>query len=74
MAIGGIYNMRIHHDDVLQPVLRRLKVLGIDGLGPDGLRAREELGLYMDGLDGEARRFDERRAARKARMEARAAG
>ncbi|MCX2180372.1 acyl-ACP desaturase [Streptomyces sp. SKN60] len=74
MAIGGIYNLRIHHDDVLQPVLRFLKVLDIDGLGPDGLRAQEELGLYMNGLDAEARKFDERLAARKARMEARAAG
>lgn len=73
MAIGGIYNLRIHHDDVLQPVLRFLKVLDIDGLGPDGLKAQEELGLYMNGLDDEARRFDERLAARKARREARAA-
>ena len=44
MAIGEIYNMRIHHDDVLQPVLRHLKVLEIDGLGPEGLQAQEELG------------------------------
>ncbi|WP_370415827.1 acyl-ACP desaturase [Streptomyces fradiae] len=74
MAIGGIYNLRIHHDDVLQPVLRFLKVLDIDGLGPEGLQAQEELGLYMNGLDAEARKFDERLAARKARLEARAAG
>ena len=54
MAIGEVYNMRIHHDDVLQPVLRHLKVLEIDGLGPEGLQAQEELGLYMGGLDAEA--------------------
>ncbi|MFD5892605.1 MULTISPECIES: acyl-ACP desaturase [unclassified Streptomyces] len=74
MAIGEIYNMRIHHDDVLQPVLRYLKVLDIDGLGPEGLKAQEELGLYMGGLDSEASKFDEKLAARKARMAARAAG
>jgi acyl-[acyl-carrier-protein] desaturase len=74
MAIGEIYNMRIHHDDVLQPVLRYLKVLDIDGLGPEGLRAQEELGMYMNGLDSEARTFDEKLAARKARMAARLAG
>lgn len=72
MAIGEIYNMRIHHDDVIQPVLRYLKVLDIDGLGPDGLKAQEELGLYMGGLDSEAAKFDEKLAARKARMAARA--
>lgn len=72
IAIGGIYNLRIHHDDVIQPVLRYLKVMDIDGLGPDGLRAQEELGLFMEGLDGEARKFDEKLAARAARKAARA--
>lgn len=73
MAIGEIYNMRIHHDDVIQPVLRYLKVLEIDGLGPEGLKAQEELGLYMSGLDSEASKFDEKLAARKARVAAQAA-
>ncbi|QIJ65759.1 acyl-ACP desaturase [Streptomyces sp. JB150] len=72
MAIGEIYNLRIHHDDVLQPVLRFLKVMEIDGLGPEGRQAQEELGLYLNGLDAEASKFDEKLAARKARMAARA--
>jgi acyl-[acyl-carrier-protein] desaturase len=73
MAIGEVYNLRIHHDDVLQPVLRFLKVMEIDGLGPEGRQAQEELGLFMGGLDAEAAKFDERLAARKARMASRAA-
>jgi acyl-[acyl-carrier-protein] desaturase len=72
IAIGGIYNLRIHHDDVLQPVLRHLKVLEVTGLGPEGLRAQQELGLFLDGLDAQARKFDERRAALLARKAARA--
>jgi acyl-[acyl-carrier-protein] desaturase len=72
IAIGGIYNLRIHHDDVLQPVLRYLKVLEIGGLGPEGLKAQEELGLYMGGLDDQATKFDERREALLARRRARA--
>ncbi|MEU1375926.1 acyl-ACP desaturase [Streptomyces triculaminicus] len=72
IAIGGIYNLRIHHDDVLQPVLRFLKVLEITGLGPEGLRAQEELGLFMGGLDDQARKFDEKREALLARRRARA--
>ncbi|MEW2521722.1 acyl-ACP desaturase [Actinacidiphila alni] len=71
MAIGGIYNLRIHHDDVLQPVLRHLKVLEISGLGPEGLQAQQELGMFMGGLNEQATRFDERREAMLARRAAR---
>jgi acyl-[acyl-carrier-protein] desaturase len=71
MAIGGIYNLRIHHDDVLQPVLRHLKVLDFSGLGPEGLQAQQELGMFMGGLNDQATRFDERREALLARRAAR---
>ncbi|MYR60853.1 acyl-ACP desaturase [Streptomyces sp. SID625] len=74
MAIGEVYNLRIHHDDVLQPVLRYLKIMEIGGLGPEGLRAQEELGLFMGGLNTEATKFDEKLAARRARLAARAGG
>ncbi len=59
---------------MLQPVLRFLKVMEIGGLGPEGLKAQEELGLFLHGLDAEAAKFDEKLAARKARMAARASG
>ncbi|RKN10579.1 acyl-ACP desaturase [Streptomyces radicis] len=72
MAIGGIYNLRIHHDDVLQPVIRFLRVMDLDGLGPEGLKAQEELGTFLDGLDAEARHMEDRLAARRARLAARA--
>jgi acyl-[acyl-carrier-protein] desaturase len=61
MAVGGIYNLRIHHDDVLQPVLRHLKMLEVSGLTGEGLLAQEELGVFMDGLGAQATKFDERR-------------
>ena len=56
---------------MLSPVIRFLKIMSIDGLGPEGRQAQEELGLFMNGLDGEARKFDERLAARAARLAAR---
>ncbi|MFJ6216343.1 acyl-ACP desaturase [Streptomyces sp. NPDC092296] len=71
IAIGGVYNLRIHHDDVLQPVLRHLKVMEIGGLGPEGQQAQQELGFFLEGLDTQATRFDERRAAFLARRAAR---
>jgi len=45
IAIGGIYNLRIHHDDVLMPVLRHLKVLETSALGPEGLQGAAGAGL-----------------------------
>ncbi|MFG2822026.1 acyl-ACP desaturase [Kitasatospora sp. NPDC048365] len=73
IAVGNVYNLRIHHDDVLQPVLRKLKVMEIDGLGPEGARAQQELGAFLDGLDAQATKFDERQAAMLARRAAAAA-
>ncbi|WP_405361519.1 acyl-ACP desaturase [Kitasatospora sp. NBC_00085] len=73
IAIGGVYNLRIHHDDVLQPVLRHLRVMEIDGLGPGGQQAQDELGVFLGGLDAQATRFDERQAALLARRAARKA-
>lgn len=73
IAIGGIYNLRIHHDDVLMPVLRHLKVLEFTGLGAEGLKAQQELGFFMGELNAQAVKFDERRDALLARRAARAA-
>jgi acyl-[acyl-carrier-protein] desaturase len=73
IALGGIYNLRIHHDDVLQPVLRHLKVMELGGLGPAGTQAQQELGLFLGELDVQATRFEERQAAMLARRAAKAA-
>lgn len=70
IALGGVYNLRVHHDDVLQPVLRHLKVLHLTGLGPEGLKAQQELGEFLGSLDTQATRFDERRTAVLARRAA----
>ncbi|MGW7404292.1 acyl-ACP desaturase [Streptomyces sp. NPDC054833] len=70
IALGGVYNLRVHHDDVLLPVLRHLQVMERGGLGPDGLKAQEELGVHLAELDAQATRFDERRAAVLARRAA----
>ncbi len=73
IALGGVYNLRIHHDDVLQPVLRHLKVMDVAGLGPEGARAQQELGAFLAGLDAQAVKFEERQAAILARRAARQA-
>jgi acyl-[acyl-carrier-protein] desaturase len=71
MAMAGIYNLRIHRDEVLMPVLRNIRAFERTDLGPAGEQAREELAEVMEALDGAACRFEEKMAARKAREQAR---
>ena len=71
IAVAGIYNLRIHRDEVLVPVLRNVRVFERTDLGPDGEQAREELAEIMDALEATAARFEEKLAARRAREEAR---
>jgi acyl-[acyl-carrier-protein] desaturase len=70
IALAGIYDLRIHHDEVLSPVLRAWDVWDRTDLGPAGEAARERLAAFMAGLDATATRFEEKRAARAARTEA----
>jgi acyl-[acyl-carrier-protein] desaturase len=73
IAVAGIYNLRIHRDEVLAPVLRNVRAFERTDLGPAGEQAREELAGIMDELGAAACRFEEKLAARKAREQARGA-
>jgi acyl-[acyl-carrier-protein] desaturase len=71
IAKAGIYDLRIHHDDVVTPLLRQWKVFELEGLGPEGEKARQELQDSLDALDAAASRFVEQREAAEARRRAR---
>ncbi|MFF5259135.1 acyl-ACP desaturase [Actinomadura viridis] len=73
IANAGIYDLRLHHDDVLNPVLRNWGVFDRSDITGDGDKAREELAEFLGQLDAMATRFEERREARRARQAARAA-
>jgi acyl-[acyl-carrier-protein] desaturase len=73
IAMAGIYDLRIHHDEVLAPVLRAWDVWDRTDLGPEGEAARERLAAYLAGLDEAATRFEDKRAEKAARLAARAA-
>ena len=49
-------------------MLRYWKVFEVEGLSQDGERARTELSNFMDGLDKQAARFEDKRDTLKARM------
>jgi acyl-[acyl-carrier-protein] desaturase len=72
IAMAGIYNLRIHRDEVLMPVLRNVRFFERTDLGPEGECAREELAAILEALDAAASRFEEKRAAFLARQAAKA--
>lgn len=72
IAVEGIYDLRLHRDDVVMPVLRAWKVFEREDFGPAGEQAREELATIVAELDTQATRFEDKRAALQARMAARA--
>jgi acyl-[acyl-carrier-protein] desaturase len=72
IAMAGIYDLRIHHDEVITPILRQLRIFDRDGFTGDGEKAREDLAEFLTGLDSAASRFEAKRAAARARVSSRA--
>lgn len=68
MAAAGVYDLRIHHDEVVWPLLRYWRVFELGALDERGERARQRLAAFMNELDRDARRFEEKRAAKAARI------
>ncbi|HEX6855503.1 MAG TPA: acyl-ACP desaturase, partial [Streptosporangiaceae bacterium] len=66
IAQAGIYDLRIHHDDVIMPLVRYWRVFEIEGLSEEGERARQELAAALAALDARAARFVSRRAETQA--------
>jgi acyl-[acyl-carrier-protein] desaturase len=71
IALAGIYDLRIHRDEVLSPVLRHWGVFDVEGLDGDGEKARQELADVLDRLEGAAARFEEKRDKHQAKLAAR---
>jgi acyl-[acyl-carrier-protein] desaturase len=74
MAKAGIYDLRIHHDDIVSPLLRQWGVFELEGLDDEGEKARDELARAVAALDEEATKFTERRDEAAAKKAARQAG
>jgi acyl-[acyl-carrier-protein] desaturase len=64
IARAGIYDLALHYDQVLVPVvLRHWKLEEIEGLSPEAEEARTRVLRYMTRLGSVARRLTERRQA-----------
>ncbi len=69
MALAGIYDLRIHRDEVVMPLVRRLRLFELTGLSPEAEAARTELGLYLEEMEASAQRLEDRRARTQARAQ-----
>ena len=63
IAKAGIYDLRVHRDEVLLPILRHWRIFELTGLDAAAEAARERLAEHLASLDEAAKRFEERLAA-----------
>jgi acyl-[acyl-carrier-protein] desaturase len=63
IAKAGIYDIRIHRDEVLLPILQHWKIFELTGLDDAAERARKVLVEHLEMLEASARRFEEKMAA-----------
>jgi acyl-[acyl-carrier protein] desaturase len=66
IAKSGIYDLRIHHDDVIMPLVRHWRIFETEGLDSDGEQARQDLAATLEALGARAARFVEHRAEAEA--------
>lgn len=65
MADAGVYDLRLHHDQVLRPVLfKHWRLQQLSGLTPEAEVARDRLIAFVAKVDRAASRFEESRARR----------
>jgi acyl-[acyl-carrier-protein] desaturase len=72
IAMAGIYDLRIHCNEVLAPILKQTSIWELEGLSAEGEQARQQLSAFMADLDQRATTFEDKRAARQARQAERA--
>ena len=61
IALAGIYDMQLHLDEVIAPILRAWKVFERTDLSGDGLKARDELAAFLAKTGNEAAIFNDKR-------------
>jgi acyl-[acyl-carrier-protein] desaturase len=71
IAQAGIYDLRIHHDEVIMPLIRRWRVFEAAGLDAEGEQAQQDLAAALEALNARATRFVERRAEVQAKRSSR---
>jgi acyl-[acyl-carrier-protein] desaturase len=60
IAKAGIYDLRVHHDEVLMPILRHWRIFELQGLDAAAEEARRRLAEHLASLDAAATRFEQK--------------
>ena len=60
IAKAGIYDLRVHRDEVLLPIIRHWGIFELTGLDGAAEEARRRLAEHLEKLDVAAQRFEER--------------
>ena len=71
IALAGIYDLDLHLEEVVQPVLRAWGVMELTGLSDAGEANRDKLSLFLDQTKIEAERFKDKREVHFERQAAR---
>jgi len=66
IAKAGIYDLRVHHDDVVWPLLRHWGFFEVENLDAEAEQARKQVSDFLTGLDAMAAKYEAKRAAREA--------
>ncbi len=61
IALAGIYDLQLHLNDVVMPVLRAWGVFEMDTLTGDGAAARDQLSAYLKGASQDVAKFVDKR-------------
>jgi Fatty acid desaturase len=61
LRTAGIYDLRIHHDEILWPLLRYWNLFDLESLQPQADQARERLAAHLAKTDRLASRFEAKR-------------
>ncbi|MPZ72944.1 MAG: acyl-ACP desaturase [Nitriliruptorales bacterium] len=67
IAKAGIYDLRVHHDEVIWPLLRHWDFFGVEGLDDEAEQMRQQVSEFLTALDDMAVTYERKRAARRAR-------
>jgi acyl-[acyl-carrier-protein] desaturase len=71
IALAGIYDIDLHLNDVVQPVLRAWNLFEVTGLNAEGETARNELAAWLDQAAADVEKFNEKREHHFERLVAR---
>jgi acyl-[acyl-carrier-protein] desaturase len=60
IAKAGIYDLRVHRDEVLLPIIRYWRIFELEGLDGAAEDARRRLAEHLEALDVAASKFEQR--------------